>query len=128
VGIIWTVQVVHYPLMAMADHRRYAEFQTEHERRISLVVIPVMLTELLTSCVLAVAPWSPVAAPFAWTGLGLLALIWGSTFLVQVPLHGKLGQGFDAAAHRRLVRSNWIRTIAWTARGLLVSGWIFAIH
>jgi hypothetical protein len=128
VGIIWTVQIVHYPLMAMADRRRYADFQSQHERRISRVVIPVMLTELLTACLLAVAPWSAVAAPLAWAGLGLLALIWGSTFLIQVPLHGKLGHGFDAAAHRRLVRSNWIRTAAWTARGLLVSASVFAVH
>ena len=51
--------------------------------------------------------------------MGLLAVIWLSTALIQVPLHQRLGGGFDAEVHSRLVTSNWIRTVAWTLRGLL---------
>ncbi len=46
--------------------------------------------------------------------------IWASTFFVQVPLHEKLGGGFDADVQKRLVSTNWIRTIFWTLRGALV--------
>jgi hypothetical protein len=49
-----------------------------------------------------------------------VALIWGTTGLVQVPLHAALTEGFDPAAHRRLVRTNWIRTVAWALRAALV--------
>jgi hypothetical protein len=52
-------------------------------------------------------------------GLALLAIIWLSTALVQVPCHGLLEKGFDAAIHRRLVTTNWTRTVAWSLRGLL---------
>ena len=52
--------------------------------------------------------------------LCLLAVVWISTFAVQVPLHRRLAEGYDAARHRRLVLSNWIRTLAWTARAVLV--------
>jgi hypothetical protein len=29
----------------------------------------------------------------------------------------RLSTGFDPVVHRRLVRTNWVRTAAWTARG-----------
>jgi len=35
-------------------------------------------------------------------------------------MHERLGHGYADGAHRRLVQTNWIRTIAWTARGVLV--------
>jgi hypothetical protein len=54
-----------------------------------------------------------------WIGLGLLAMVWASTAAVQVPLHGRLSLGLDRAACRRLVITNWIRTLAWTVRGVI---------
>ena len=57
----------------------------------------------------------------------LLVIIWVSTAFIKVPEHVRLEKAFDAAAIRRLVLTNWIRTIAWTARaGLalaLLAGW-----
>jgi len=44
---------------------------------------------------------------------------WLSTALLQVPRHRQLARGFDARAHAFLVRSNVVRTAAWTARGAL---------
>jgi hypothetical protein len=52
--------------------------------------------------------------------LALVLVIWATTGLVQVPLHARLTQGFDAAAHRRLVATNWVRTAAWALRAGLV--------
>lgn len=120
VGVIWIIQVVHYPLMAFADRNRYPAFQRAHERRIGWVVIPLMLIELVTAVALAMAPWSPVPRALARIGLALLAVIWASTFSLQVPRHRRLQRGFDQVAHERLVRSNWVRTVAWSARGMLV--------
>lgn len=119
-GLIWFVQIVHYPLMAKVGVEGYAAYQRSHEARTTWVVAPLMLIEAATSVALL---WLMRAQPWgvaiAWTGAGLLAVIWASTFLLQVPAHQQLGGGFDAQAHRRLVSSNWIRTFAWTARGVL---------
>ena len=67
----------------------------------------------------------PAALPSwsRWLGLGLVLPVWASTALLQVPAHGRLAEGFDTATHTRLVTTNWIRTIAWTARGVLVLWW-----
>ena len=42
--------------------------------------------------------------------------IWASTFFLQVPCHLRLSAGWDAATHRLLVQSNWIRTVLWSVR------------
>jgi hypothetical protein len=120
IGIVWFVQVVHYPLMALVGRDGYPAYQAAHSRRTTFVVMPPMLVEMGTGVWLALraSPLFPASA--AWTGLALLALVWASTFFLQVPQHSRLEAGFDAAAHRRLVQSNWIRTVAWTLRGLLV--------
>ena len=110
VGLIWMVQAVHYPLFAQVG---------EAQARISWVVGPPMLVELATAVWLVVRPPPGLPAWAPWLGLLLLALIWLSTAALQVPEHRRLEVGFDPAAVRRLVRSNWLRTALWTARGAL---------
>ena len=120
VGLIWFVQVVHYPLFDLASERRFLRFAAEHQRRTSLVVVPLMLAEAGTALALLVAPPSGLGRGPLWVGLLLLVLIWLSTALLQIPLHRRLSSGRDGPAIRRLVAGNWLRTTAWTARGALV--------
>lgn len=120
VGLIWTIQLVHYPLFAQVGRDAYPAYQAAHMRRMMLLVLPLMLTELLTATMLAFNPPSDVPAIVVWVALILLAVIWLSTVFVQMPQHLTLNKGFDAQVHRLLVNSNWIRTIAWTLRGLIV--------
>jgi hypothetical protein len=51
----------------------------------------------------------------------LLAAVWITTALVQVPLHRRLSAGYDEPTGRRLVRTNWVRTALWSLRGLVVA-------
>lgn len=114
-GLIWLVQVVHYPLLARVGAAGYRDYQLAHQSLIALVVGPAMLAE--AACAVLLLATRRDALTIA--GAALLAVIWLSTALLQVPLHNQLSQGFDADVHARLVQTNWIRTIAWTARGTL---------
>lgn len=58
----------------------------------------------------------------AWVAAGLLGVALLSAVLVQVPLHARLAEHHDADAIRRLIVSNWVRTVAWTARGVVLAG------
>ena len=118
-GLIWFVQLVHYPLFACVDRRGFAEFERLHQARTTWVVAPLMLTELATAVALVRTPPGEAWAAWTWTGLALVGFLWATTALVQVPLHKRLDAGWDAAAHRALVRSNWWRTAGWTARGVV---------
>jgi hypothetical protein len=120
-GVILVVQLVHYPLFRHVGQASYDTYQAEHMRRITWIVAPLMTTELGTALLLAWAPPPGVPAWAAGTGLALVLAIWATTGLVQVPLHARLTEGFDPAVHRRLVRTNWLRTAAWALRaGLAV--------
>ncbi len=120
VGLILTVQVVHYPLFRGVGAAGFRAYEAEHARRITFVVLPLMAAELVTALALVVRRPPGVPAWIVWLGLALVAAIWLSTAFVQVPLHNTLAAGFDASAHARLVATNWIRTGAWLVRGALV--------
>jgi hypothetical protein len=120
-GLIWTVGVVHYPLFNMADRATFAAFEAAHSARISGVVLLPMLAELALSVAFAFQSSSVAPSWAAWLGLVLVIVIWLSTFLLQVPQHGVLSGGFSQSAYQTLVATNWIRVVAWTARGGLLT-------
>ena len=117
VGLIWFVQVCHYPLFGSVGPDVFAAYEAQHSRLTSIVVMPLMLVELATACLLVGMAASAADRRLAIVGVVLLGGIWLSTFFLQVPQHTVLMQGYDPEAHRFLVRSNWVRTIGWTARG-----------
>lgn len=119
VGLIWFVQVVHYPLMGGVGRERAPGYALAHQRLTTRVVLPPMLTEAATAVIVAARPPAGVPPVLAAAGLAAVAALWASTFLVQVPLHRRLASGFDPADHRRLVATNWARTALWTVRGAL---------
>jgi len=120
VGVIWIVQILVYPLMSNVGADGYSAYHNLHTSRISPLVAPAMIIELLTAIYLAFTMFEAIDRRYFWFGLGLVLIIWASTFLVQVPLHEKLGASFDSNVQRKLVQTNWIRTISWSLRGALI--------
>lgn len=120
VGVIWMVQVVHYPLFRLVGTPGFPDYAQQHQRLMTWIVGPAMLLEAGTAVALVYCRPAGIAGWGMWAGLGLIGVIWLSTACLQVPCHGVLSQGFDPQAHTRLVRSNWIRTVAWSLRGLLL--------
>lgn len=118
-GLIWFVQVVHYPLHAHVGSEHLSNYQKLHMKWTSLVVGPPMLIEMGTAMLFLIAP--PLDLPFWCFGVGMafLVVIWGSTARFQMPYHNQLLTKFDEDIQQKLVKSNWIRTIFWTLRGLL---------
>ena len=123
-GLIWFVQIVHYPLFAGVGAPGWTGYAAAHTGRTRWVVGPPMLTEAAAALVLVLRPPAEVPAAWAWTGLGLLAVVWLSTAFIQVPRHRLLADGFDAGVARSLVATNWLRTVAWTARAALALGMV----
>ncbi|MEM0991986.1 MAG: hypothetical protein AAGI49_03075 [Bacteroidota bacterium] len=118
-GLIWMVQIVHYPLMDGVSNDLFVAYEARHTQTITWVVLPMMLLELGTAILLALNP-TTFPAKYLIAALILLLLIWASTFFIQVPLHGQLSNNFNLDTHRKLVSSNWIRTILWTIRSFIL--------
>ena len=129
-GILWLVQLLVYPTMAIVAGPNYSEYQAFHVTRITPVVGPTMLLELATAVALVLPGtvgveraswWSPA---FAWGCLAATGAVFVATALWSVPRHNILAHGIDAAAHQALVSSNLVRTLVWSAHSVLCGVWL----
>ena len=123
-GLIWTVQLVHYPMFHMLEKEKYGEHILFHGFRISLIVVPLMVIELVSSFSLAF--FSSTDTILHMIGFLIVILIWLVTFFVQLPLHSKLTLGYNPETVNKLVSTNIIRTILWTMKAALGVYFLFA--
>ncbi len=114
-GLSWTVAVVVYPGFAETGPSDcWRAVHDAHSRRMSIAVAPAWAVEGLT--VAGLLLHRPAGVPLA---LVLLAAVAAAATVVltvfgAVPLHVKLGQGYDPQLLRRLKMSHAWRTLAWT--------------
>ncbi len=115
--LIWLVQIIIYPGLADIPSKDFVNYHAWYVARITMVVLPLMIFELIIT----------IAWFFLQTGLfypavagGLVLVVWWSTFALQVPIHKALQAGKDRSKIKRLVSTNWIRTIAWSLKAVIV--------
>ncbi|MGF1668926.1 MAG: hypothetical protein ACFCU6_00655 [Balneolaceae bacterium] len=123
-GIIWVIQIVHYPSFHYTGEKNFSVYHQFHTQRISLLVVPLMLIELITSVVLTL--FEKLPALLTYSSLACVLLIWTVTFLLQVPVHNKLSAGYNKQQVNKLVAGNWFRTILWSLKAIL--GIMLLIH
>jgi hypothetical protein len=107
-----TLQLQHYAIYPAVGPEHFAAYVRANNRAaIWPTIVPALL--LLLSSIVLVAQRPGFVSPLeaaAGLGLNLVALL--STFLWQRPLHSRLAErGYDDATVRRLIATNWIRTI-----------------
>lgn len=116
VGFVWTIQLLSYPMMAAVPGDAFVAYEAAHARRVTWLLALIAPVEVVAAA--GVALFVDDVPVWLSTGAGaVLVAIWVSTALHFAPLHMRLGETFDPVLHRRLVATNWFRTIAWTARG-----------
>lgn len=118
-GLIWTIQIVHYPLFLEVGKTVFKTYENKHQQKIGPLVAPLMVAELFCSVVWLLFFFKD-ALIIAIAQFVLVLGIWLSTFFIQVPLHHKLKDGYNYSIIKKLINTNWFRTIFWTARSLLL--------
>ena len=111
-GLIWTIQLVHYPLFSSVGDEAWAAYEARHQRAITPLVLPLMLANVGV----AVALIARDASALAVLNLALAGGVFAATGAVFAPMHGRLAGAWDPELHRRLVALNALRTAAWTAQ------------
>ena len=126
VGVIWFVQVVHYPLLSLVPVESASAVAVEHQRRTGWVVmLPMTIEGVTTLLLLAMVP-AGVAWFVPWLAGIPIAVALGATVLLSVPRHARMASNPDPTVGRELVTTNWVRTIAWSLRGLVAAGMLLA--
>ena len=119
VGVIWVIQLVHYPSFRFTDREKYVSFQIFHMRKISFIVMPVMVLEFLSGLLLVL--YHSNHESLLRISFILLLIIWLVTALFFAQVHQKLSKGYDETLVRKLVSFNWIRTLLWTIRTIIIT-------
>lgn len=117
-GIIWLVQVIHYPLFKLVGEHNFNKYHKYHIQKTSLVIAIPMLLETITGLYLIVGDDGYRNNYIFIAAFILLILIWASTFFISVPKHNILSKGFNDQEVDALIKTNWIRTIAWSMRAI----------
>jgi len=124
VGISWYSQIIHYPLYKKIKEG-FVEYERSHIRRTAFFLAPLMLIEVISAVILVGLSQGELTT-FAITNLILLIFIWLATFLFQVTQHQKLSVRFSKKILSNLIVSNWVRTLIWTAKGIVM--WMYVYY
>ena len=122
-GVIWVIQIVHYPSFHFIEKELYTAFQKFHMNKISIIVIPIMLAELITGMMLFLDKSSK--SPILIISFVILVLIWLITGVFFSKAHNELIAGYQELVINQLVAMNWIRTLLWTLRLLLLTCFVY---
>ena len=122
-GVIWVIQIVHYPSFHFIEKELYTAFQKFHMNKISIIVMPIMLAELITGIMLFLD--KSFKSPFLIISIIILVLIWLITGVFFTKAHNELIAGYQELVVNQLVAMNWIRTLLWTLRLLLLTYFVY---
>ena len=117
-GVIWVIQLVHYPSFHYVDREHFSAFETFHSKQISKIVIPLMLLELVSG--IGLLYYLKKSQSLLLINLLLLTATWLTTFAFSARYHGILTSGFSEKHIFKLIHTNWIRTLLWSIRTIII--------
>lgn len=122
-GVIWVVQLILYPAFAQINSPQFQAFHANHSEKITFIVGPMMVIEILTAA--ALVYFSKDSGFFIFNLLAII-LIWLCTFFLSVPIHAALEKTADYQLMDQLVKTNWPRTLLWSFRSLSLAVYFVA--
>ena len=125
VGVIWIIQLVHYPTFLFIDKQKYMKFQEFHMSRVSYIVMPTMIAELFSGIYILFYNNVLMVNTFFLLASFYLFLNWVITALVFVKIHNGLLIKYEKNIILLLVKLNWLRTILWSLRLVFLTIIIF---
>ena len=107
--LIWLVQLIIYPSFRYTEEKDFISWHQRYTGLIGAIVSPLMLLQAGGEI------WVAITQDPRWVRILAIALIWISTFTLSVPCHRRLHTvGKNMAIIRRLIVTNWPRTLLWS--------------
>jgi len=116
VSLLFMTQFITYPTFLHIDKDKFSEYHRKYVNNISFIVAPVMLIELLTLSLIAYFSSEFLIIK----SLILLLVIWLTTFFIMIPSHNRISKSFNKKEIISLINYNWVRTILWSFKLLLI--------
>ncbi|HEY8713222.1 MAG TPA: hypothetical protein VIM68_10135 [Thermoanaerobaculia bacterium] len=112
-GCMTTLQLQHYGIYPSVGKENFKNYMGANNRAAALpTIVPAMLLLLASVVLMFYRPaFVRLSEATAFLILNIIAL--ASTFTWQRPLHSEMAEvGYDEAKVRKLIATNWIRTIS----------------
>jgi len=107
--LIWLVQLIIYPSFRYTEEKDFISWHQRYTGLIGAIVSPLMLLQAGGEI------WVAITQDPRWVRILAIALIWISTFTLSVPCHRRLHTvGKNMVIIRRLIVTNWPRTLLWS--------------
>lgn len=119
-GLIWVIQLVHYPLFLQVGKSQFTDYEKSHRKRISIIAMPVMIIDLSFSGMLIFTTYFDAYREYILIAFALNLIAFLSTVIFFSRIHYRLTKGYDTNLIDKLVNSNIIRTLIWTARSVIL--------
>ena len=116
VSLVIITQFITYPTFLHINKDKFSEYHRKYVNNISFIVAPVMLIELLTLSLIAYFSSEFLIIK----SLILLLVIWLTTFFIMIPSHNRISKSFNKKEIISLINYNWVRTILWSFKLLLI--------
>lgn len=119
-GSMTVLQLQHFALYPKVGQEAFKDYVVANNKAAFLpAIIPALLVFITTAILLLTRP-PFMALPTVLISFALNLINLASSFMWQARLHSELaGIGYDEPLIQRLIRTNWIRTIALFAQALL---------
>ncbi len=115
-AIIYQTQLITYPTFLEISPKKFNKYHKNYVNVITYLVAPFMVLELSTLVVIIYNNKGFLLIKSLLT----LIVIWLVTFIVMVPIHNNISKKYKSSQIRRLINYNWIRTILWTLKFIVV--------
>jgi len=116
VSLVFMTQFITYPTFLNIDIDKFSDYHRKYVNNISFIVAPVMLIELLTLSLIAYFSSEFLIIK----SLILLLVIWLTTFFIMIPSHNRISKSYNKKEIISLINYNWVRTILWSFKLLLI--------
>jgi len=121
-GLMWAVQIVIYPQFKSVAPADFATYAADHSSRITVALALLAPAEIVFAAWLWLDTPAGLSRAAVFASGALLAVGWISTAIWFGPLHDKFNGEYDLERIDLLIRTNWLRTLLWSARAIL-AGW-----
>jgi len=124
-GLMWAVQVVIYPQFRSVAPANFAAYAADHSTRITMALAVLAPAEVVFAGLLWLNTPEGLNRTVVFLSGALLAAGWISTAVWFGPFHGRFLGDYDLDQINLLIRTNWFRTLLWSARAGLASWFLW---
>lgn len=134
-SVMWYLQLVQLPLIRMIGAEKFPAFYDQYKMKTTMLFFPIMTLEVFTSFAVLLSyafqlgKVDKLENSFIVYGISffLLLLLHLITFQFIIPLFKRLYKKFDENTCIKIVQYNYIRSIGWTVRAILILSTLFHI-